>query len=75
MAMAVRKRSKPCSEATTCAGHLGEDSRVLVMLVPDEKFKKIKNRWKNPLILRGHLSGKAVVQGCSCFHAGILRAV
>lgn len=36
------EEEQTCSEATICAGHLGEDSRVLVMLVPDEKFKKSK---------------------------------
>lgn len=45
----------------------------------DEEFSKEKllekPSEKNPLILRGHLSGEVVVQGCSCFHAGILWAV
>lgn len=52
---------------------------MLGMLVPDERFKKEKKnigeKTPTPLILRGHLSGKAVVRGCSFFRAGILRAV
>lgn len=79
LAVVVRQRSKRCSEATVPAGHLEEDLRVLGMLVPDERFKKEKKnigeKTPTPLILRGHLSGKAVVRGCSFFRAGILRAV
>lgn len=78
LAAVVRQRSKRCSEATVPTGHLEEDLRVLRMLIPDERFKKEKKyigETHPPLILRGHLSGKAVVRGCSCFRAGILRAV
>lgn len=42
LAVVAKWRSKPCSEAPVCTAHPGEDLPVLVMLVPDEKFKKEK---------------------------------